>query len=94
MALCLALSGSPEKALPLFERLLVLHENSKPPNEEGLAEAAMHLSATYSQLSKYEEAADLLTKVIPRSEQAIGKDHPIVEKLKVILADAVQKAGG
>ncbi|HEY9773217.1 MAG TPA: tetratricopeptide repeat protein [Planktothrix sp.] len=90
MAMSCLISGQLEKARELFERILVLNENSQPPNEEGLAEAALHLGATYSQLHRYEEAADLLTKVVPRAEKAIGPDHPLLANMKLLLADCIQ----
>ena len=81
------------EAIPLFERLCALKEESPNPDKATLAMAFSNLAEAYRVCGKYSEAEEKYMRSLAITEDLRGKDHAAVGSVLQELAQLCQRQG-
>ena len=67
-----------DKAKPLFERALAIHEKVHGPNHPDVATSLNNLAMLYEAKGEYDQAKPLYERSLAIYEKVHGKEHPLV----------------
>jgi tetratricopeptide (TPR) repeat protein len=82
-----------DEALPLYERALVVQENTLGPDHPSTATSLNNLAELYRSQGRYDEALPLYERALEITEKALGPDHPDTTTIIACLAEAHRKLG-
>ncbi|MGW0909466.1 tetratricopeptide repeat protein [Streptomyces sp. NPDC002853] len=91
------MAGAPERALPLFQEVLRIREESlgpEHPDHPDILNSRRHLADAYREAGEFAEAASLYEQTFIARERDLGPDDPDTLAALGLLAYARQRAGG
>ena len=81
------------QAEPLLLRALKIREDTLGPKDLSVASSLHDLALLYKEEGRYAEAVPLMDREVLLWEQAMDRDHPILETVLSTYADLLRKAG-
>ncbi|MEV2255214.1 tetratricopeptide repeat protein [Streptomyces sp. NPDC050147] len=94
LAVAHLMADAPERALPLFQEVLRIREESLGPDHPDTLNSRRHLADAYRETGEFGEAASLYEQTFIARERDLGPQDPDTLAALGLLAYARQRAGG